>query len=64
MPKKTNEPPEQSSPRAWTVRYADPAEADLIERVARIKSLKPGTCIRSLSVEAARRFLAEHGEAK
>lgn len=46
--------------QAWTVRY-DEDEAELIRRVSKIKSLKPGTCIRSLSVEAARRFLAEHG---
>ena len=56
-PKKHEDP----SPAAWTVRYADPAEADLIRRVAKIKSLKPGTCIRSLSIEAARRFADERG---
>jgi hypothetical protein len=62
MAKTTTEKHEEHEPAAWTVRYVDQAEADLIRRVAKIKSLKPGTCIRSLSIEAARRFLAERGE--
>jgi hypothetical protein len=56
MAKKTEKKKQAGQP--WTVRYGD-AEAELIRTVAQIRSLKPGTLIRSLSVEAARTFLAE-----
>jgi len=62
MAKRTAKKGEDSGQAAWTVRYSEPADADLIRRVAKIKSLKPGTCIRSLSIEAARRFLDERAE--
>jgi hypothetical protein len=56
MAKRTEKKKQAGQP--WTVRYGD-NDAELIRQVAQIKALKPGPCIRMLSVEKAREVIAE-----